>query len=164
MNSLAAIFNIIDSIGLELPNTVPSVQDIKYDIVADRYESANRKIYVIRDFLSTYVHNKINVKATIQIFEMLNNAIIDKSVEYAESYVNELFKLVSKNLINANIMSSNELKVFEHKFTTVGYDSFLKAFKEHSTKEYKHNSATGFMIAQIYDQLQYINKVKDFYL
>jgi hypothetical protein len=164
MNPVAAIFDIIDSIGLELPNTVPSVQDIKYDFVADKYDSANYKISLIRDFLSTYVNHKINVKSTIQMFEMLNNAIIDKSVEYAEKYAIQLFQLVSQNLINAGVMQPAQLKKFENKFTTDGFNEFMKLFKDVSTKEYKHNGATGLIISRIYDQLKYIHQVKDFYL
>lgn len=164
MNSIAALFNVLESMDLKLPPTVPSLQDIKYAFVADNYDNAQLKISQIRDFLNTDMNHLPNIKATIQVFEMLYNLILDKSIDYAESYAKQLFQLVSQNLINANIMTERQLKQFDHKFVTVGFDSFMKALRDISKEDYKHNGATGILIGQIYENLKYVNQVKSFYL
>lgn len=142
MNTVDTLFVAISNLNITVKAGVPTVSDIKFDVFNDQSYSAVMKV---RKIIASIKEDNMPI-GTIEIFELLHNAILEKDCESKRKFVKHVFKIISDTLISAEVIESSDELL--DRDTVKSVDDIL-AIVEAGT--FKHKDATKVLVSQMSD-------------
>jgi len=166
MNEFVTLLNTFASLQKHEYSKLTPMLDIKFNVASEKYSLAASQLRENIQYIQNRTPNVTYEKASIQILEMMHNAVLDMDHKHHQDYMIGLFDLIIKNLSSAKqedevahiAAYSRDLNKEKAK------QEIMEIAKKLNKKEFKHKEAVVLLISQMLSTHDYLVSLKDKYL